>query len=241
MAKFDRVVVTCEHGGNRVLPKYRKAFEGRDALLNSHRGWDAGALETARRIADALDAPLHTNTMTRLIVDFNRTVGNPDLFTEISGGFDEEEKRELLEKYYTPYRGEVEERIAEWVGTGKTVLHLSIHSFTPVKDGQVRNADVGLLYDPARRIEAEFCAEWQRSIEILLPGVPVRRNYPYAGTDDGFTRWLRTLFPAKAYAGIELELNHRDYFADAAAWKKLRDGTIAALQDVLRPPDATLA
>lgn len=239
MAEFDRIIVTCEHGGNRVLPKYRAAFKGHEALLDSHRGWDAGALETARRIADVLDAPLHFNTITRLIVDFNRTIGNPDLFTEVSGKFPDEEKQELLDKHYTPYRSEVETRIADWVGEGSKVLHLSIHSFTPVKDGVRRNADIGLLYDPACYMEVELCLEWQAILERTLPGVPVRRNYPYAGTDDGFTRWLRTLFPPDRYAGIELELNHRDFFENATAWKKLREGTISSLAEALRPRHAT--
>ena len=32
-------------------------------------------------------------------------------------------------------------------------------------------------------------------------------NFPYLGTDDGFTTYLRTKFADADYAGIELEVN----------------------------------
>jgi hypothetical protein len=35
----------------------------------------------------------------------------------------------------------------------------------------------------------------------------VRRNYPYRGTADGFTTYLRRQFSARKYLGIELEVN----------------------------------
>src|SRR4030095_1795203 len=35
----DCVVVTCEHGGNRVPPRYRRYFRGLQAALQTHRGY----------------------------------------------------------------------------------------------------------------------------------------------------------------------------------------------------------
>ena len=42
------------------------------------------------------------------------------------------------------------------VAARKQVLHVAVHSFTPVLHGERRNADVGLLYDPARPRERAF-------------------------------------------------------------------------------------
>ncbi|HTO59218.1 MAG TPA: N-formylglutamate amidohydrolase, partial [Pseudomonadales bacterium] len=68
-----RVVVTCEHGGHRIPPRWAALFERRRTLLESHRGWDSGALTFARKLAKALDAPLVANTTSRLLVDLNRS------------------------------------------------------------------------------------------------------------------------------------------------------------------------
>ena len=45
------LLITCEHGGNRVPHAYRNLFASASRLLQSHRGYDAGALALAREIA----------------------------------------------------------------------------------------------------------------------------------------------------------------------------------------------
>ena len=40
----DALIITCEHGGNEVPAAYAPLFAGHEALLPTHRGWDAGAL-----------------------------------------------------------------------------------------------------------------------------------------------------------------------------------------------------
>jgi predicted N-formylglutamate amidohydrolase len=70
-------LVTCEHGGNRIPAPYRKLFVRQRALLDSHRGWDPGALQMARALSTALRAPLVASTTSRLLVDLNRSAGHP--------------------------------------------------------------------------------------------------------------------------------------------------------------------
>lgn len=41
---IDRLVITCEHGGNRIPVPYDDPFRTRQAALDSHRGFDPGAL-----------------------------------------------------------------------------------------------------------------------------------------------------------------------------------------------------
>ena len=71
----------------------------------------------------------------------------------------------------------------------------------------MRNADVGILYDPRRQREAEPACRWAR--EIAASGLRVRLNYPYRGTADGLCKTLRQRLPVSAYVGVELELNQR--------------------------------
>ena len=227
------VLVTCEHGGNRVPGAYRPLFKRHEALLASHRGYDPGALRTARDFAAALGAELVYATTTRLLVELNRSPHNPKVFSQITRQLPRTERERLLERYYFPYREWVESQIRATVETGQRMLHLSSHTFTPSLDGMERNADVGLLYDPRRKAEAQFCEAWRVELKSIAPHLVVRRNYPYRGSDDGLTTYLRTRYPERAYAGIELEVNQKHVLGDPRAWALLRKRLVVTFKNVL--------
>ena len=110
------------------------------------------------------------------------------------------------------------------------MLHISSHSFTPELNGEVRNADIGLLYDPRRIGERRFCELWKVAFAAAAPALRVRRNYPYAGKNDGFTALLRKRHGPNDYVGIELEINQMHVAAAGAEWRALRATVIAALR-----------
>ncbi|MHB9101917.1 MAG: N-formylglutamate amidohydrolase [Sulfuricella sp.] len=229
MAKTDHFLITCEHGGNRIPSRYRHLFAGFEALPQTHHGYDAGALALARKLAIALAAPLFVSTTSRLLIDLNRSIGHPRLYSEATRDAPVGVRREILENYYLPYRNKIEADIAEAVAHGSRVIHVASHSFAPVLDGAVRNADIGLLYDPVRFGEVELCRRWQAQIRALAPVLKVRRNYPYAGKSDGFTAYLRRRFPAEVYIGIELEINQKYVFNGGRHWRAFRGWVIEAL------------
>lgn len=209
MANFAHMLVTCEHGGNDVPAPYRSFFAGQREVLDSHRGHDAGALGLARAIAGEFDADLHYATTTRLLVELNRSVHNHrSIFSEFTRQLPAAEKKRLLDQHYLPYRNGVEARIRELTDDGST-LHVSIHTFTPVLVGKTRTADIGLLYDPKRQAEKAFCHRWRRALAAQQAGYRVKMNYPYLGYSDGLTTYLRKIFSAKLYLGIELEVNQK--------------------------------
>ncbi len=203
------ILLTCEHGGNRIPPAYRSLFQDRSSLLASHQGYDPGALEIARFLSKKLPAPLFYSTVSRLLVELNRSPKHPTLFSEITRNLPNEIKQSILQRFYWPYRQEVERAIAERIQKGRAVLHIGVHSFTPVWNGIPRNADVGILYDPQRILEKEFALRWQNTLQSIQPALIVRRNYPYRGISDGFTTALRKQFPPHLYLGIELEINQK--------------------------------
>lgn len=201
------LLLTCEHGGNAVPQAYRELLRGQARLLDTHRGFDIGARQAARYLERRLGAPLVCATVTRLVVDLNRSEGNPALFSEFTRGLPAEARGEILSRYYRPYRDLVAGWIAARVRRGDTVLHLAVHSFTPVLHGERRRADVAFLYDPARSREAALCRAWQDSLAACRSAWQVRRNYPYRGTSDGQIPALRNRFPATRYVGVEIEIN----------------------------------
>src|SRR5687767_303807 len=130
------------------------------SALQSHRGYDPGALALARDLAKAFDAELVYSTTSRLLVELNRSAHHRNLFSEATRGLPPDERERLLQRYYRPYREWVEAQVA--AAAGEKTLHVSSHSFTPQLDGEVRRADIGLLYDPSRQSERDLCLAWQR-------------------------------------------------------------------------------
>jgi predicted N-formylglutamate amidohydrolase len=218
----DFVLLTCEHGGNRVPAEFARLFRGYRQLLNSHRGYDPGALELARSCARCLDVPLNFATVTRLLVELNRSPKHPAQFSVATKSLSDGERESLLTKHYFPYRIRVETEVKTAVDHGQRVIHLSFHTFTPKLDGVIRRADVGLLYDPRRSGEAAFCARFKQLLANRRPDLTIRKNYPYLGKSDGFTTTLRKKWNADTYLGIELEVNQRWPLGDRRAWRSLQ-------------------
>ena len=198
--------------------------------MDSHRGYDPGALVVARSLAGALKAPLVTSTVSRLLVDLNRSIGHPQLFSEATRHVPAKQRARIVKQHYWPYRTQVERLVRQSVSRGRRVIHISSHSFTAELNGKVRRADVGLLYHPGRHREAEFCARWKASLAASAPELQVRRNYPYMGKADGLTSHLRLRFPRSAYVGIELEVNQSIVLAAGRRWIALRGELIDSLR-----------
>ena len=227
------ILITCEHGGNRIPARYRPLFKRHRQALESHRGYDPGALAVARDLAGAFEAELIHSTTSRLLVELNRSPGHPRVFSEATRGLPPEERHALLQRYYFPYRNRVETQIASATAKGARVLHVSSHSFTPRLDDIERRADVGLLYDPRRAGEQRLCLAWKRALESAASGLVVRRNYPYRGYDDGLTTHLRRRFAERSYSGIELEVNQKHALGEPRAWRALRALLVASLRQAL--------
>jgi predicted N-formylglutamate amidohydrolase len=226
----DFFLVTCEHGGNRIPSRYLSLFSKHEALLSTHRGYDAGALRLARELSGALRAPLYASTVSRLLIDLNRSISHPRVYSEVTRAASATVRQEIFQRYYQPYRTKVETQIAQAVADGNRVIHISCHSFTPELDGKTREADIGLLYDPARPGEQALCQRWRNALRLLDPALTVRLNYPYAGTSDGFTTALRQRLPGDIYLGIEVEINQQHVLEGPRHWRDVRRTVIEALR-----------
>ncbi len=208
-------------------------------MLDSHRGWDPGALVMAKELAGTWRVPLVASTVSRLVIDLNRSIGHPQLFSVATRGAPAETRAQIIEQCYRPHREQVERLVWQAVSRGQRVIHISSHSFTPELDGRVRGADVGLLYDPGRPGEAQLSARWKESLAALTPELRVRRNYPYAGKGDGLTSHLRRRFAPSDYVGLELEVNQSLVFAAGRHWTTLRRVLIDSLHTACGPTYAT--
>ena len=203
MIKF---IFSCEHGGYEIPAPYQSYFAGQKAILQSHRGWDKGALDVAKYISRRANTKLIDNSISRLLIECNRTLGHGDLFSEFSKPMPQEMRNQLIEEYYVPYRNQLERKIEQHLHHQHQVIHISFHSFTPILNGETRKTEIGILYDPANNLEHQFAEAWKASIEEKIDSWRVKFNYPYKGTDDGLTTYFREKYKEN-YAGLELEIN----------------------------------
>ncbi len=221
--KPNLVLITCEHGGNQIPPELDALVpQSRRNVLNTHAGLDIGALWIARKISESLGVKLIYSEISRLVVDLNRSARMYGSFYHNIKPFTQTlTAQELLGRYYWPYRMEVEEFLNQTLKSHESMLHLSIHSFTPKLKKEIRKAEIGILYDPHRPLEKEIAAKLKARLQVHAPppikfdGVEsskkhswrIRLNYPYTGVSDGFTSYLRKRFSETQYAGIEIEFN----------------------------------
>ncbi len=228
------LLLTCEHGGNRVPDPYGALFAARQRLLASHRGWDPGTLALARSLAAELRAPVVASETTRLLVDLNRSPHNPRVFSEITRPLPRTERLELLERHHRPHWDRVRARLDSLGRGGRPVLHLGIHSFTPVLDGVRRRPDLALLYDPRRPSERALAARWVRALARVLPDRVVGRNDPYRGNADGLTTAMRKERPDARYLGIEVEVSQKHVGKDGRFPAWAAEALVATLEEALR-------
>ena len=219
-----KLMLTCEHASNR-LPAAFKKFVPVD-VQETHRAYDIGALKVFRKLVKFAKPEFSCEgKFSRLFVDLNRTITNKSAFSEYYGALEARDKP-LAEKakaaataYWKEYRENVEKFVAKNIGASKkgaknngkegaAIVHLGIHSFTPALNGKVRNADIGILYDPKRPQERAYANVIRDEIKRLYPHMKVRFNYPYKGSSDGLTTSLRKKYGPR-YVGIEIEINQK--------------------------------
>ena len=93
-----KILLTCEHAGNRIPIKYKKYFNNSNKLLNSHRGYDIGAYKLFKKLSPLSDFSKHT-LISRLLIDYNRSLDNKNLFSELTKNLSKEIKEEIINNY----------------------------------------------------------------------------------------------------------------------------------------------
>lgn len=193
---FDKIL-TCEHSSDLIPPEYSSLFKREK--WEEHQIHDIGAMNLAVFLADKLDWPLHLAEVSRLLIDLNRSCNHPkvSLLTKDS---EKSTLSALIKQYHEPFR----KKVRNFIKSRERVLHIGVHSFTRNFEGKVRDADIGILYDPKSPEEKAFSQNWIS--ELRKANFIVKANYPYKGSSDGHTTELRSTFPSHKYLGIELEI-----------------------------------
>lgn len=163
------VFLTCEHASQR-LPEGWTWPEPDKRLIGTHWVYDLGAREVTLELAAALGASAVLSRFTRLLADPNRDEHHDDLFRAfaegepvlLNHGLQDDDKQRRIEGYHRPYHAAVDAALAS---VSAPVL-FSIHSFTPVYQGSIREVELGVLFNHdealARSLGAALSAELPR-------------------------------------------------------------------------------
>lgn len=211
----SEVVLVCEHASAFIPSQFRNLGLS-DADILSHIGWDPGAGQTANELAKHLDAVLIKGSVSRLVYDLNRPPESPSAVREkFEGGtipgnsqLSEYERERRVEAVYRPFRDTLADKLKRHHSTPVLV---TLHSFTPVFNGQNRVVEIGVIHDTDSRLADAVLA--------VASGFNIRRNEPYSAAD-GVTHTLREHALPHGLLNVMIEIRN-DLIATSGQCRKM--------------------
>lgn len=223
------VFLTCEHASQALPSAWRWPLPDQ-RLLDTHWAYDLGARELTLELARALDASAVLACFTRLLADPNREESHHEVFrlladgapVQLNAALDEADKRRRIEGYHRPYHAAVDAELARV----SAPLLFSIHSFTPVYQGQPRAVELGVLFN---RDEAD----------ALALGQALAAHFPQVAFNEPWSGRAGLIYSAERHAGkhgrMALELEVRQ---DRAVDPQYRAELVRVLSAFFRSRDA---
>lgn len=237
-----RFLILCDHASNYVPPAFNNlGLPAQD--LTRHIAYDPGALEVARRIADALGCPLVASRFSRLLIDPNRGLDDPTLVVKLSDGAIIPGNREVdpyrdmaawqarIDDFYTPYNDAIKAALAAAEGEDIAPIILSVHSFTPIWRGVERIWQASVLWDKDDRLKRVIDAYMAERPHIIYGD-----NEPYSGRLKNDCLYRHGTQNGLAHALIELR---QDLIADAVGQAEWAAHMVAILQRGVLQTDLT--
>lgn len=182
------IVLACEHASHHIPEEFNDLGLSA-AARRSHAAWDPGALGVAARMSEVLNATLVAARTSRLVYDCNRPPEAADAMPSRSEVFDvpgnttlnAEERARRTRVYYDPFRDALAQALARHAAPAL----ITIHSFTPVYNGETRAVEIGVLHDSDARLADAFLTTAPHHT-----AAKVARNAPY-GPEHGVTHTLK--------------------------------------------------
>jgi predicted N-formylglutamate amidohydrolase len=182
------VVITAEHASMELPPREDGTaleWPKEDAwLLGTHWSYDIGSYDFGKELSAALGGvPSIYSRFSRLFLDPNRPLDSETLFRDVAegkkimlnAGLSEREKERRLALCYRPYHQALAELMRKEDEQKKVNVVVSVHSFTPLYEGQPRKVEIGVLFDRDSTIAEKVTAQ------LTKEGFDARLNEPWSG------------------------------------------------------------
>lgn len=184
-------------------------------LVGTHWAYDLGAWELTEELSEASQCAAVLANFSRLVVDPNRPLDSPTLFRNIAEGqpvvlnqdLSAADRELRIAEFYRPYHDAVDRAVAQ----SSAPQLFSVHTFTPVYEGQPRSMEIGVLFD---RHEAEARA---LADALSAAGYGVALNEPYSGKEGLI---YSVDLHAQKHGRVALEIEVRQDLAVDPAYRK---------------------
>jgi predicted N-formylglutamate amidohydrolase len=236
------ILLVCDHASRR-FPASLGSMGLDPAARRCHLALDIGAGALTEKLAESLGATAVLCQYSRLVVDCNRQLMDPGAFLEFGDGIivpgnrnlRQADKDKRASEIYWPYHSAIDEQIERIRSLGPDPAIISIHSFTPVLNGESRTWEMGVLWDQDR-VTAEIFIRVLRAAGYL-----VGDNEPYSGkAPQDFTIDQHAEASNLPHVGIEIrqDLIHRQDGVDRIA--EIMRGIIESLPSRVAASDTAL-
>ena len=233
------ILLVCDHASLR-FPTSLGTMGLDPAASRCHLALDIGVGSLTEKLADSLGVTAVLCQYSRLIVDCNRQLMDPGAFLEFGDGIiitgnrnlHQAEKDARANEIYWPYHSAIDGQIKRLQRKSVSPVLISLHSFTPVMNGESRTWEMGVLWDKDR-VTAEIFVHDLREVGYL-----VGDNEPYSGkAPQDFTIDHHAEKIGLPHVGIEIrqDLIHHDDGVDAIA--EVMHKIIASIPARLKPTD----
>jgi len=218
-------VLVCDHASNRIPEQYDGlGLTAIDRLR--HIAWDPGALAVSMAMVELLDAPLVASTISRLVIDCNRTYGAPDLIAPISELTDipgnlavsADDRARRISAFHTPFHAQITALLDRRAAAGRESILVAMHSFTPVYKGISRPWPIGLIHG----VDTGYTRAVFDAIAAEAPTLNIGWNEPYAALN-GVTYTLEHHGDGRGLRSTMVEIRHDEILepAGVAHWAAL--------------------
>jgi predicted N-formylglutamate amidohydrolase len=207
----------CDHASNRIPEKYGSLGLSQIERV-SHIAWDPGALSVSRALSQQLDAPLVQSTVSRLIIDCNRSLDAPDLIWTLSEAtriaanenLDPDERDFRIAHFHRPYHASIETLLEARRHAGQETILVCMHSFTPVYHGVPRPWPIGLIHG----LDQRYTQGLYEALKANDPDLNVGWNEPYAA-HRGVTLTLEKHGDGRGLEATMIEIRHDEILEPA--------------------------
>ncbi len=216
------LLLLCDHA-SRLIPAALGDLGLDPPALRCHLAWDIGAGALTERLAESHKTTAVLAGYSRLVVDCNRQLLDPQAFLEygdgviISGnrGLQPVDRDARAREIYWPYHQTIAAQIKRLMTNGVQPAILAMHSFTPVMNSVSRPWEVGILWDKDPRVPDYLIKS------LRAEGLVVGDNEPYSGRGPmDFTIDYHAESNELPHAGVEVR---QDLIGDEQGVRKMAE------------------
>lgn len=229
------ILLVCDHASCR-FPKSLGDMGLDPFARRCHLAIDIGAGALTESLAASLGVTAVVQNYSRLVVDCNRQLMDPGAFLEYGDGILVPGNRNLRQSdkelrataLYWPYHVAIGDQVERLSKAGPPPAFVSIHSFTPVLNGESRAWQMGVLWDKDEKMRSIFLEGLREA------GYLVGDNEPYSGkAPQDFTIDHHAEEPGLPHIGIEIRQDLIDDEEGVAEIAEVMHRVIASIPEKL--------